>query len=76
MSGVLVHVCDEFYWIAFYYQVSVADVPNGTKIAADSQVAKGEEALTVMEYVATRTQVVNELLEVNLSVVVFSQEWR
>ncbi|XP_076813551.1 CDK5 regulatory subunit-associated protein 3-like [Clavelina lepadiformis] len=44
-------------------EVSIREVPNGNKLASGERVAEGEEALSVLECVKTRTQFINELME-------------
>ncbi|XP_078488431.1 CDK5 regulatory subunit-associated protein 3 [Ciona intestinalis] len=44
-------------------EVSVAEVPNGSKLDSTEKVATGDDALSVLEFVKTRNQFVNELLE-------------
>ena len=53
-------------------QVSITEVPNGTKLAKEEKIAQGDEALRVLECVTTRTQFINELIEVGKSCLYFS----
>ena len=47
--------------------MSIREVPNGNKLASGERVAEGEEALSVLECVKTRTQFINELMEVSFA---------
>lgn len=49
----------------------MSEVPNGKKMMADEKIADGEEALSVLEYSSTRTQFINELIEVSFLEVLF-----
>nr|CAB3229464.1 CDK5 regulatory subunit-associated protein 3 [Phallusia mammillata] len=44
-------------------EVSVTEVPNGSKLSTTERLAEGDDALNIMEYAATRTQLTNELME-------------